>query len=144
MFKKLIVTGAAAGLLLISAGAAFASPHSGVTNNASDVKNTVVTTAYTGSNSVTGSSSHHRSTGGSITTGGATALGVGGNLVNTNVGGGSHGSSVSNTANNVSNTVTTTAYSGSNTVTGGGTISTGDASATGVGINVVNTNVSGF
>lgn len=141
MIKKLIITGAAAGLLLVSAASAFAT-----NNTATDIKNSVTTSVNTGYNTVNGSSHSHHSSSGMIGTGNASAQGVGVNVVNTNVGttGGHHSSSVSNSAHDVSNTVTTSANTGNNTVNGGGSIGTGDAGASGLGLNVVNTNVSGL
>ena len=79
MLKKLVVTGAAAGLLLVSATAAFASHSHGTSNLAADVSNVVTTSASSGSNTVNG--------GGSIGTGNASAGGLGLNVVNTSVAG---------------------------------------------------------
>jgi hypothetical protein len=141
MFKKLIVTGAAAGLLLVSATAAFAS--SSVYNNASHVSNLVVTVGNTGFNQVNGSSSRHHASSGLIQTGYASASSLAGNVVNTTVDGG-HNSSVSNTATGVTNTVVTVANSGVNQVNGGGSIYTGGAGAQAGSFNVVNTTVSGL
>jgi len=142
MFKKLIITGAAAGLLLVSAAGAFAS--SSVTNHATGVSNLVVTVANTGLNQVNGSSSRHHSTAGSITTGDAGAVSLAGNVVNTTVSGGRHAPSVNNTATGVTNTVVTVANTGANQVNGGGSIGTGDAGAGAGSFNVVNTTVSGL
>jgi len=140
MFKKLIVTGAAAGLLLVSATAAFAS--SSVSNYASGVSNLVVTVGNTGFNQVTGSSSRHHASSGSIQTGYASASSLAGNVVNTTVGRGY--TSVSNNASGITNTVVTVANSGVNQVNGGGSIHTGGAGAQAGSFNVVNTTVSGI
>ena len=78
MFKKLVVTGAVAGLLLVSAAGAFARSNS-VTNNATNVTNNVLTVANTGVNQVNG--------GGSIGTGVAGAQTGAFNVVNTSVAG---------------------------------------------------------
>jgi hypothetical protein len=127
MFKKLVITGAAAGLLLVSAAGAFAS-----FNYANHVGNNVHTNANTGGNVVVGFGH------GAIFTGNASALGAGANVVNTN-----SGPFSVNTATNVGNTVTTSANTGKNFVTGG-FVGTGNASAAGFGLNVVNSNVSPF
>ena len=142
MFKKLVITGAAAGLLLVSAAGAFAS--SGVTNYATGVSNLVVTVGNSGFNQVNGSSSRHHTSGGLIMTGDAGASSLAGNVVNTTVGGGRHGSSVNNTATGVTNTVVTVANTGVNQVNSGGSIYTGNAGAQAGSFNVVNTTVSGF
>ncbi len=129
MLKKLIVTGAAAGLLLVSASAAFAS----VSNHA-HVTNNILTVANSGANLTGG---HHAS----VTTGDATAVANTATVANTNVGG-SHHSNTSNHAS-VTNNVGTVANSGLN-FTGGGTVSTGAAGAQSDTLTVVNTNVAGF
>jgi hypothetical protein len=152
MFKKLIITGAAAGLLLISAGGAFAHhnpaplPTTNVNNQASDISNHVLTVANTGFNQVNGVSSKHHTSSGLIVTGDASASTLAANVVNTNVGGCGCSTTgnlnVSNNANDVHNTVWTVSNSGVNQVNGGGSIGTGDAGAGSVVGNVVNTNVS--
>jgi hypothetical protein len=142
MIKKLIVTGAAAGLLLVSASAAFA--NSGVSNYASGVSNLVVTVGNSGFNQVNGSSSRHHTSSGLISTGDAGASSLAGNVVNTTVSGGRHAPSVTNNATDVTNTVVTVANSGVNQVNGGGSLYTGGAGAQAGSFNVVNTTVSGF
>ena len=160
MFKKLIITGAAAGLLLISAGGALAGGHrqpaplptTNVSNQASDISNNVVTLSNTGFNQVNGATlnkdlkHHDKSTGGLIVTGDAGASTLAANVVNTNVGGcgctTAGNLSVNNNANNVQNRVWTVSNSGVNQVNGGGSIGTGDAWTHSVVGNVVNTNVS--
>jgi hypothetical protein len=155
MFKKLLITGAAAGLLLVSATGAFANSHHSntptttVTNNATNISNNVVTLSNTGFNQVNGvSSRHHNTSGGLIVTGDAGASTLAVNVVNTNVGGcgctTTGNTTVNNTANHVSNTVWTVSNSGVNQVNGGGSIGTGDAGASSMVGNVVNTNVSGL
>ena len=142
MFKKLLITGAAAGLLLVSATSAFAS--SSVNNYATGISNLVVTVANTGFNQVNGSSSRHHTSSGLIMTGDAGASSLAGNVVNTTVSGGRHAPSVTNNATGITNTVFTVANTGVNQVNGGGSIGTGNAGAQAASFNVVNTSVSGL
>jgi len=124
MFKKLVITGAAAGLLLVSAAGAFAAP-----TNYGTVHNLTVTVANSGLNFTGGSNSHVR-------TGNAGAVSNTATVANTNFG---RGSAYNNAA--VDNTTVTVANSGLN-FTGGGRVSTGGAYAESNTLSVVNTNVS--
>jgi len=126
MFKKLIVTGVAAGLLLVSAAGAFAA-----NNNSGGVSNTTWTVANTGLNFTGGYSSKVR-------TGNARAVSNTATVANANVGGGS-----SNNNASVNNFTVTGANSGLN-FTGGASaqVKTGDATAGSNTLTVVNVNVS--
>jgi hypothetical protein len=141
MFKKLIVTGAAAGLLLVSAGGAFAVynpwvpaplPTTTVTNFGS-VRNVSVNGANTGLNKSTGffssvntgSAAAFQNTSNVVQTTADCGCVAGGNKTVTNFGG------ITNLSVNVANT-------GANL---GGSIHTGGAVAGQVVTNVVNTSV---
>jgi len=146
MFKKLLVTGATAGLLLVSAGGAFAwnpwhpapLPTTNVGNNGS-IYNTSVNVANTGLNLAGGRRS-------SVTTGNAVALqdtynGIGtvsncgcSTVGNTTVG---NNGSVRNLSVNVANT-------GLNGAFHRGTVNTGGAMAGQDVFNVINTGVGSF
>jgi hypothetical protein len=162
--KKLLITGAAAGLLLVSAAGAFARfempktqplPTTYVTSTAT-LHNNVLTVANTGLNQVNGavqtstlrfeSKKDTKTQPGSIVTGGAGAESDLYNTVNSNTVGcgcSTKGNlNVTNTAN-LTNNVLTLSNSGLNQVNGGGKISTGAVSALSDVANVVNTNVVG-
>jgi len=124
MFKKLVITGAAAGLLLVSAAGAFAD-----STNYATVHNLTVTAANTGANVTGGFFSF-------VKTGNAHAVSNTATVANTNVGGGSAYNSAL-----VNNTTVTVANSGLNYTTGG-MVSTGNAGARSNTLTVVNTNVS--
>jgi hypothetical protein len=125
MIKKLIVTGAAAGLLLVSATAAFA------TTNTAHVNNLSVAVANSGLNFTGGNHSK-------VNTGHATATTNTITVANTDIGRGS-----STNKATVNNTSVAVANSGLN-FTKGGSVKTGDAGAQSNTLNVVNTNVSGL
>lgn len=132
MLKKLIVTGAAAGLLLVSAAAAFAAvpvrPPMPGTVNFANVKTTTVTVANSGLNMA----GNH----GYVVTGAAEAVGNTTTVANT-----SHGSNTVNGAT-VGTLSVTVANSGLNGANGNGTVSTGTAYAGSNTLTVVNTSVS--
>jgi hypothetical protein len=172
MFKKLIITGAAAGLLLVSATGAFADNHHQSLptvnfnlSNSGSVSNSVSTSSNTGYNSIYGGSVKNSgittgaaSAGSSVTTqlnfnqfGCGCVLGLNGTQ-NVNFSLGNSGT--------VSNVIGTSANSGYNSITVGGSyhhehegsssngvsgswITTGAAGASSVISNVVNTNVFG-
>ncbi len=139
MFKKLVIAGASAALIMGMAIPAFARDdhRSSGTSNHAYVRTTVDTTADTGMNTISGGAV----TSGYINTGTANSHTLVGNLVNTNV----NTSSAHNSAY-VKNHVDTGAYTGGNTIAGGyvggGTITTGQANAGTAVVNVVNTNLS--
>lgn len=171
MFKKLIVTGAAAAILLGSAAGAFADNHghqslptTTVTiSNSGSVSNNVSTSSNTGYNGITGGSVKNSG----ITTGAATS----GSSVTTQLNFnqfscgcvlGGTGNVVFSLGNSgtVSNTVGTSANTGYNTLMAGGSshhegegssstgvsgswITTGAAASSSVVSNIVNTNVFG-
>ena len=134
MFKKIVITGASAALLLGMALPAFA--HGTV--NKARVHTDVTTIATTGDNSIHGKYVD----GGSIYTSPATARTLVGNLVNTNVN--TEGFTVNKAR--VHTDVTTAADTGGNSIGGkdvdGGSIYTSSATAGTAVINVVNTNLS--
>lgn len=155
-FKKIAITAAATGAILLSAMPAFANGwhrSSGVSvRNSGEIESTVNTSANTGGNTVNGSRSHHHhSTGGLIVTGDAAASSDVLNQILTssscgcNTDGEDHrGGSVSvRNSGDVESTVNTRANTGRNTVNGGGTVVTGDAGAGALVTNVVDTNVGG-
>jgi hypothetical protein len=125
--RKLLITGAAAGLLLASATAAFAAMPGNF--NMAHVNTTTVAVANTGVNFTGG---HHSS----VRTGDAAAVNNTATVANTNVG---RGSSMNNAM--VGTTTVAVANSGLN-FTKGGSVRTGDAGAGNNTLTVVNTNVS--
>ena len=133
--KKLLITGAAAGLLLVSATAAFAATP--VPGNNAFVINNVGASSVTGEN-YTSATKHGTN---KVVTGNAYSLAGAGTLANTNVGSG-------NASNNafVINTVGASSSTGGNNTTASGhgtnTVTTGNAGSTAVALTVVNTNVS--
>jgi hypothetical protein len=173
MFKKLIITGAAAGLLLVSAAGAFADSHghqslptTTVTiSNSGSVSNNVSASTNTGYNGITGGSVKNSG----ITTGAATSGSSVTTQLNFNqfgcgcvLGLGGTGNVVFSLGNSgtVSNTVGTSANTGYNTIMAGSShhegeggssnggvsgswITTGAAASSSVVSNVVNTNVFG-
>ena len=137
MFKKLVITGASAALVLGMAIPAFADWS--MTINKAHVWNDVTTAAQSGGNKIGGfvvSGNPY------IVTSPSTAKTLDVNLVNTNVG--QEGFTINKA--HVGNLVETDAISGSNTITGGfvsgGTISAGPSTAGTAVVNVVNTNLS--
>ena len=149
MFKKLVITGAAAALMMVSAVPAFASHHSshqslptsttGVVNSGS-INNTSVDVANTGLNY--GSSSHSRHSTGGVTTGNAVALQSTDNEINTVAGCGC--STTGNSATYVSNTgnVSNQSWNVANTgLNGGSSVHTGNAAAGQDVYNAINTGV---
>jgi hypothetical protein len=167
MFKKLLITGAAAGLLLVSAAGAFADQGSSITiTGHGTVYNTVNTSANTGYNGITGGSVKNSG----ITTGAANSGANLMNQVNFNqfscgcvLGSGEDNSltlKIDGTAT-VGNTVNTSSNTGYNVLSAmggyshehehtsnssgvsGSWITTGAAGASSVVSNVVNTNVFG-
>ena len=137
MFKKLVITGASAALVLGMAIPAFADWS--MTINKAHVWNDVATISDTGSNKIDGFVVSGTPT---IVTNTATAKTLDGNLVNTNIN--TSGFTVNKA--HVGNVVITQATTGTNEITGGfvggGHISTGQANAGTAVVNVVNTNLS--
>jgi hypothetical protein len=125
--KKLLITGAAAGLLLVSAAGAFAAGPGPMPSMGGSVSNNIVNSATTGLNTVTGGFF----TGGVIWTGDALATVDATNIVKGDCG----------CTTKVSNNLLNTASTGLNKVTGGGTIVTGNAGAGVTALNVVVTKV---
>lgn len=139
MFKKLVIAGASAALVLGMAVPAIARDrdhHSSGTSNSAYVRTHVNTTADTGLNQINGGAVN----GGSINTSGATSRTLTGHLVNTNL-----GSDSSRNSAYVRTHVDTSAYTGENQINGGavngGSINTGSATAGTVVVDVVNTNL---
>jgi hypothetical protein len=166
MFKKLLVTGAAAGLLLVSATGAFADQGSSITITGNGtVSNIVNTSANTGYNALTGGSVKNSG----ITTGAANSGANLMNQVNFNQfscgcvlgSGGDNALTLKITGSaNVGNTVNTSSNTGYNVLSAmggsshhehgsnssgvsGSWITTGAAGSSSVVSNVVNTNVFG-
>ena len=153
-FKKIAITAAAAGVMLASAMPALAWHWSNddlnikIKNKNTNVTNNVTTQANTGLNSIGGG---WWGSGATINTGNAGATSVVTNDVNTNVvdlcgclGLGDFDDvtvDIENKDTNVNNNVTTQANTGLNTIQKKGTINTGNAGATGVVTNFVNTNI---
>jgi hypothetical protein len=160
MFKKLIITGAAAGLLLISAGGAFAHsrhmPAPLPTTNVSNVggiDNTSVNVANSGLNFVSAPKVEvkHHDRGGSngssvsVTTGAAVAVQSTENQINTIAGCGCTTGGNTNVGNSgsVDNLSVNVANTGLNMVSGG-SLGTGAATAGQDVFNVINTGVGTF
>lgn len=159
--KKIAITAAAAGMVLSAAVPALAFGRHGrssndleleIENEDTNVRNNVLTVSNTGFNEVDGGRSHHRgsSRGGSISTGNATSTSdVLNNVNNNNVDlcgclGDRRGDvevEIENEDTDVTNNVLTVSNTGFNDVDGRGRIRTGDARATGIVTNYVNTNV---
>lgn len=160
--KKIAITAAAAGMVLSAAVPALAwgGRHGRssndleleIENENTTVRNNVLTLSNTGFNEVEGGHSrHHRSSGGgSINTGNAGATSDVLNQVNTNTVdlcgclGDRRGDvevEIENEDTDVTNNVLTVSNTGFNEVNGRGRIRTGNAGATGLITNVVNTNV---
>jgi len=137
MLKKLIVTGAAAGLLLVSASAAFAAFPSFGTSNMAVVTSNVSASSTTGGNSTSATWGSNK-----VTTGNAYSKAGAVTLANTNVGGGN----TSNGAFVLSNVGAGSSTGGNSTVAsgffGGNTVTTGNAHSTAGSLTVVNTNLS--
>lgn len=140
MFKKLVIAGASAALVLGMTVPAFAkhdNHHSSGTSNSAYVKTHVNTVADTGGNDIHG---FVVSGNPSIVTGTAKSGTLTGHLVNTNLGSGS-----SHNNAYVKTNVDTGAYTGGNEISGGmvsgGYIQSGNATAGSAVIDVVNTNL---
>ena len=135
MFKKLVIAGASAALIMGMAIPAFA--HT-VTVNKAHVWNDVTTISQSGGNEIKGMVV----SGGTIYTAPSKSGSLVGNLVNTNVN--THGVTINKA--HVGTTVDTEAISGGNTISGGfvsgGYINTGTSTAGTAVVNVVNTNLS--
>ncbi len=135
MFKKLVIAGASAALLLTTAIPAFGS----FTVNKAHVWNDVTTVSDTGLNEIHGMVVSGSPT---IVTSPAKSGSLVGNLVNTNIN--THGMTINKAY--VGTTVGTQASTGSNEISGGfvssGYINTGSATAGTAVVNVVNTNLS--
>ena len=159
--KRIAITAAAAGMVLSAAVPALAwrgySRSSNdleleIENEDTNVRNNVLTVSNTGFNDVEGGRSHHHrsSGGGSISTGNAGATSDVFNQVNTNTVdlcgclGDRRGDvevEIENEDTDVTNNVLTVSNTGFNEVNGRGRIRTGNAGATGLVTNIVNTNV---
>lgn len=151
--KRIAISAAAGGMMLSAAlpALAFGNNHSNrdrsgelEINNRARVTNNTNTVANTGLNAVTGKSSRYSFTrGGSIETGNATAKSDVFNDVNNNAVDACDckGDVEINNRAKVRNNTNTLANSGANYVSKRGRISTGNASATGVVTNYVNTNI---
>lgn len=172
-FKKIAITAAAAGVMLSSAIPALANGRYhrssndveiDIENEDTNVRNNVLTVANTGLNEVEGGRGGHHGgpsslgggshggRGGSISTGNATAVSSVSNDVNYNEVdlcdclGDRRGDvelDIENEDTDVTNNVLTVANTGLNGVDGSGRIRTGNAGATGVVSNFVNTNIVG-
>lgn len=161
--KKIAITAAAAGMVLSAAVPALAWDRGGrgrggdleleIENEDTNVRNNVLTVSNTGFNEVEGGHSRHHgsSRGGSISTGNATSRSdVLNDVNNNNVDlcgclsdrrGGDVEVEIENEDTDVTNNVLTVSNTGFNRVDGRGRIRTGNATATGVVTNYVNTNV---
>ncbi len=158
MFKKLIVSGAAAALVFGAAAGAFADFHLGsnvslnVTNTGSNVSNSINTSSNTGNNSLT-AYGHWAEVENSYVNTGVSTSGLNlqsqlnWNNFTLSLSGLSHLDLDLYNQGTLSNSLTTSANSGYNSITGhygaeveGSHVSTGNAGSSSVVTNIVNTN----